>query len=71
MVPELVFAFELCMCFKSSDKIDTFTMTMYTFHGVSTTYLKFSARLPRLIFIYQTLLMLLINARSLLGVHHT
>ena len=44
MVPELVFYFELCMCFKSSDKIDTFTMTMYTFHAVSATYLKFSAR---------------------------
>ena len=39
MVPELVFYFELCMCFKSSDKIDTFTMTMYTFHAVSATLL--------------------------------
>lgn len=44
MVPELVFDFELCLCFKSNHKIDTFTMTMYTLHAVSATYLKFSAR---------------------------
>ena len=44
MVPELVFVFELSMCFKSSDKIDTFTMTKYTFQVVSSTYLELYAR---------------------------
>ena len=52
MVPELVFDFEHYMWFKNSIKINKFTITMYNFHNVSSTYLEFfptNWSLPRLL----------------------